>query len=239
MEKRKLPSLPQGNSQDCNYINTEPYMEVLNNKEDTQDKKRCFLWTAVTIFAIFAIFSILSFCLLDYYMLFKVVDKTDAARLADEQFQQYTSLKMVLYCAFPRLNNLTTLANNKKYRFNSSNPVTWEVAKKSCERDGLQLASVKNLEDLKAVHQQADLTLKGAEWWLSARDYGKDGKYDMRWIDGTVLERNSSLWHGKAEKKHCLAFYTGGDLRFYGKLCDPDKKHYICELLPECYDYKL
>ncbi|XP_059478232.1 C-type lectin domain family 4 member F-like [Neocloeon triangulifer] len=141
-------------------------------------------------------------------------------------------------CAIARSAYLTELSNGKKYYFNKTR-VNWDEAEERCKGMGLTLATIRDETDLNATwaeakrreHSQHEF-VKGSYWWLSAKDYGKEGKYDVRWQDGSELEQNSPLWRADADKKKGCVYVDTGKLK--GGACS-STIYFICELPSQCY----
>ncbi|XP_059488579.1 uncharacterized protein LOC132204225 [Neocloeon triangulifer] len=156
--------------------------------------------------------------------------------LAQRNQQEFENIKFFLRCP-GRLANLTTLSNGKKYLF--SYPTyygNWNFAKETCSKNGLQLATIRNLVDAHVVVAEIKKNYGGHGCWVSAKNSGIGGRKEFRWHDGTKLELSSPLWTGGVAKNdECVFIY---DYSSEGKLnCNECTTYYyfICELPSECY----
>ncbi|XP_059477345.1 uncharacterized protein LOC132197805 [Neocloeon triangulifer] len=132
--------------------------------------------------------------------------------------------------------NLTQLSNGKKYLFSFTNEAAWAVANENCKGMGLHLATPRDHDDLIKIWREAKKrsTRYGDGMWLSARNYGSGGKYEVRWHDGSELQENSTLWRNEADKKSCVYFYTYKTEKLNSATCTSETP-FICELPSECY----
>ncbi|XP_059477339.1 uncharacterized protein LOC132197798 isoform X3 [Neocloeon triangulifer] len=142
-------------------------------------------------------------------------------------------------CKLSRTAELTKLSNGKKYAF-SYPEHDWELtpadAATKCAEKGLHLATFRDEADLNAVvTAAADRTTYAWRWWVSAKNHGSGENYDVRWHDGSVLERKSPLWRFEGgTKEGCVYFHSGNDRRLNWSECR-DHNYYVCELPTECY----
>ncbi|XP_059470855.1 uncharacterized protein LOC132193917 [Neocloeon triangulifer] len=121
------------------------------------------------------------------------------------------------------------LSNGKIYHFAYPTQANWIEAKERCATMGLRLASLKNLTDLKVIFNKTKEIHENSWWFVSARNYGNQNQSDFKWLDGSRLESNSSMWHKDADKKlGCTEIITNQTDKLHGGKCS-DKHHFVCE----------
>ncbi|XP_059476198.1 uncharacterized protein LOC132197135 [Neocloeon triangulifer] len=198
-----------------------------------------WLLIAFIVSIVLQLVAVLATALLVYFLLeAKVTNLEEKIAANNDRFQQMNDTLNSHRCAIARLNSakLTQLSNGKKYFFSYPIYVNWTEAEKRCKRMGLHLATLRNETDLNATVAEAEKRAShGFGWWLSAKNYGNEGKYDVRWHDGSELEQNSTLWRANADKlTGCVYFYTNYTEKLNGWSCS-HRLDFICELPSECY----
>ncbi|XP_059477344.1 uncharacterized protein LOC132197803 [Neocloeon triangulifer] len=179
-------------------------------------------------------FSFLTTCIL----LGKII--VDDARLdyltkLTERQQWLIPYKISINCTLARSHNLMQLSNGKKYFFSYPTREYWSVANEKCKEMGLHLATLRDEADLDATWTEANKRIHG-NWWLSAKNYANQGKYNVRWSDGSELEENSILWSDDVYKlRGCVYFKTSHTKKLKISYYNTNYFYYICELPTECY----
>ncbi|XP_059476130.1 uncharacterized protein LOC132197091 [Neocloeon triangulifer] len=228
------------------------YHEVPLDSEDQKEKSvtirmpkrvetkkvehRCLLITFI-VGIVLLLAAVLASALLVYFLLeAKVSTLEEKIALNNDHFPQVDETLISHQCAIAP--NLTQLPNGKKYFFSDPIYRNWTEADKGCKRMGLHLATPRDEADLNATWVEAKKTKDDVPWWLSAKNYGNERKYDIRWQDGSELEQNSTLWRAYGDKLTggCVFFSTDPDLseKLSGRSCRGNR-FFICELPSECY----
>ncbi|XP_059471008.1 uncharacterized protein LOC132194001 [Neocloeon triangulifer] len=160
-------------------------------------------------------------------------EKLDALANITEHHIQHFQIRFLSHCSLARSSNLTLLSNGKKYSFHQTKK-NWTSANEFCSKNGLNLATITDLNDAHVVAAQGRRIISGQAWWVSAKNEGRGSEMDFRWLDGTRLELDSLLWWDGANKTNdCVIInnWTGGKL-----WSDPciNPRFFICKLPSEC-----
>ncbi|XP_059490107.1 C-type lectin domain family 4 member M-like [Neocloeon triangulifer] len=151
---------------------------------------------------------------------------------SDDQYQEFLNFKKCNKIN-AKSSSLTTLPNGKKYLFKTERS-NWTDAQKSCKKLGMNLASTKNQDDLNELWNYGK-TQNQHWWWLSGRDYGSGGIHDYRWIDGTELPENSTMWRSGGNGNECVYIWAQEPYTINGWGCHDTDAYFICEYPPKCY----
>ncbi|XP_059474762.1 uncharacterized protein LOC132196261 [Neocloeon triangulifer] len=159
----------------------------------------------------------------------------NSAALAERHYQLFES-RYPTYCKRARSNSLTELSNGKKYLFLTTGG-NWSQVRDRCAEKGLQMITLKNLNDLNLVWQKAKELIGDKYLWVSVRNFGNSDQADYRWQDGFKLELNSDLWTNGANKTlGCVEMRTGSNNgKLSGETCNYSGSKSVCELPSECY----
>ncbi|XP_059489090.1 uncharacterized protein LOC132204546 [Neocloeon triangulifer] len=238
-----LRGSPNYSSAPIELLNRTPSAPFAPNApKEKEDMKRSVCIVVVVIFVALALIGVN----LLHYFLFTAKSIQDGNELAqklkninqtlnelEEQFQQQI-LKHPADCKLSNSAKLVTLVNGKKYSFNDTQ-VAWSVAKETCNRQGLHLASLKDSNDFRVVTDEAQKIVGSkTAWWVSARNSEGESQKNFRWHDGLKLELNSPLWSNKANKtQDCVYITWYEDKKLSTNPCDYNY-NFVCEQPIEC-----
>ncbi|XP_059471081.1 uncharacterized protein LOC132194044 isoform X2 [Neocloeon triangulifer] len=148
--------------------------------------------------------------------------------LENRQHKEFAEVKTLISCT-PAKSGLKTLSNGKMYFFSHPVKGNWAVANETCDKKGLNLVTIKDLNDLKVLW--AEVKRIG-----SARNYGiEEQMIDFRWPDGSTLGLDSPLWREDGDVNNgCVYFYSGVTEKLNSDSCSANL-FFVCELPSECY----
>ncbi|XP_059474761.1 uncharacterized protein LOC132196260 [Neocloeon triangulifer] len=159
----------------------------------------------------------------------------ESAALAKRQNQHFDR-RFSSNCNLARSASLTQLSNGKQYLFLTTGG-NWTQVRDRCAEKGLQMITLKNMNDHNLVWQKIKELLGESYYWVSARNTGNSGQMDYRWHDGSKLELNSDLWKDNANKTlGCVEMkYGSNNGKLSGETCNYSGSKSVCELPSECY----
>ncbi|XP_059470735.1 C-type lectin domain family 4 member G-like isoform X2 [Neocloeon triangulifer] len=155
------------------------------------------------------------------------------AKTVDQHQNQIFEIINSLKCIVARLSNLTLL-NCKIYSFHQTF-ANWTSANEICNKNCLNLATIRDLNEAQLVAAEAQRIKKGYAWWVSAKNLGRGSEKDFLWRDGTKLELDSPMWVENGDKtQDCVRIHNWTNGKLQGYPCNSDQP-FICELPSECY----
>ncbi|XP_059488577.1 uncharacterized protein LOC132204223 [Neocloeon triangulifer] len=128
-----------------------------------------------------------------------------------EKWSNRSAVDQAKFCGLSRALNLRTLSNGKKYLYNYPRSANWDLANENCERQGLHLVTLADVNDLQVVSAEAARINPTWTWWVSAKNYGVGGEKDFRWKNGQELPVDSDMWQQTAAlRRECVIISPHG-----------------------------